>query len=131
MSNPEGPAASGGLLASARAFAHTLIALSKTRLEIFLNEIEEERLHIARQIILAVLAGFCLLVGALLAVTFLVVLFWDTHRLLTLGLLALAFIGGGAGLVMLFSARAGAKPRLFSASLGELAKDLDRLSDRP
>jgi uncharacterized membrane protein YqjE len=131
MSIAEGPAAGGGLLGSVRALARTLLALSKTRLEIFLNEIEEERLRIARQIVLVVLAGFCLTVGALLAVTFVVVLFWDTHRLLSLGLLAIAFLGGGAGLVMLFAARARAKPKLFSDSLGELTRDLEQLSDKP
>jgi uncharacterized membrane protein YqjE len=131
MDNTEAPPKGGGLLGSARALAHTLIALSKTRLEIFLNELEEERLRIASQIVLVVLAGFCLVVGSLLAVSFVVVLFWDTHRLLTLGLLALAFIGSGIGLVMLFSARAAAKPKLFSVSLGELAKDLDQLSHKP
>ncbi len=130
MSNTEGPATGGGLLGSARALAHTLIALSKTRLEIFLNEIEEERLRIANQIVLVVLAGFCLIVGALLTVTFVVVLLWDSHRLLTLGLFALGFVGAGAGLVALFMARATAKPKLFSASLGELAKDLDQLSEK-
>lgn len=131
MSNTEGAATGGGLLGSARALARTLIALSKTRLALFLNEIEEERLRIANQIVLIVVAGFCLVVGALLSVTFIVVLFWETHRLLSLGILALAFLGTGIGLVTLFGARAKAKPKLFSASLGELAKDMDQLSDKP
>ena len=131
MSNKEGAAAGGGLLQSARTLTRTLIALSKTRLEIFLNEIEEERLRIANQIMLIVMAGFCLVVGALLAVTFIVVLFWDTHRLITLGVLALAFLGAGAVLMLLFSARAKAKPKLFSTSLGELGKDAEQLSDKP
>ena len=131
MSNKEGAAAGGGLLRSARTLTRTLIALSKTRLEIFLNEIEEERLRIANQIMLIVMAGFCLVLGALLAVTFIVVLFWDTHRLITLGVLALAFLGTGAVLMLLFSARAKAKSKLFSSSLGELGKDVEQLSDKP
>ncbi len=131
MSNKEGAAAGGGLLRSARTLTRTLIALSKTRLEIFLNEIEEERLRIANQIMLIVTAGFCLVVGALLAVTFIVVLFWDTNRLITLCVLALAFLGAGAVLMLLFSARAKTKPKLFSSSLGELGKDVDQLTDKP
>ena len=130
-SEAEGAATGGGLLGSVRALARTLIALSKTRLDIFLNEVEEERLRIARQLVLVMVACFCLIVGALLAVTLIVVLFWDTHRLLTLGLLALAFVGAGVSLVALFSARARSKPKLFSASLGELAKDAEQLSGKP
>ncbi len=130
MSNTEGAATGGGLLGSARALGRTLIALSRTRLELVLNELEEERLRIAKQIMLIVAAGFCLVVGALLSVTFIVVLFWETHRLLSLGLLALGFFGSGIGLMALFNARAKSKPKLFSASLGELAKDMDRLSER-
>jgi hypothetical protein len=34
-------------------------------------------------------------------------------------------------MVMLFLSRARSKPKLFSASLGELTKDLDHLSDQP
>ena len=33
--------------------------------------------------------------------------------------------------MLLFSARAKAKPKLFSSSLGELGKDVEQLSDKP
>ena len=131
MRKTEDAADSGGLLDSVRALARTLIALSKTRLEIVFTEIEEERLRIANQIVLVVVAGFFLVVGALLGVSFIVVLLWDTHRLLTLGLMALASLGAGIGMLMLFNARARSKPKLFQASLGELSRDLERLSDKP
>ena len=126
----EGAANAGSLLGSVRALARTLIALSKTRAEIFLTEIEEERLRIANQAVLVVIAGFFLVIGALLAVTFIVVLFWDTHRLLTLGIMAAASLGAGVGLMLLFNARARSRRQLFTASLGELGKDIEKLSEK-
>lgn len=133
MSNTEtGSAATGGsLLGSARALLRTLIALSKTRLDIFVTELEEERLRITQQAILVMVSGFCLMVGVLLLVAFVMILLWETHRLLTLGLLVLFFLGTGASLVLVFNTRARSKPKVFSASLGELAKDLDHLSGKP
>jgi len=133
MSNPEaeGTATGGGLLGSARALTRTLIAVAKTRLDIFVTEVEEERLRITRQAILMVAGGFCLMVGTLLLVAYIVALFWDTHRLLTLGLLALVFFGAGTSLFLVVNARARSKPKVFSASLGELEKDLDQLSGKP
>ena len=133
MSNPEaeGTATGGGLLGSARALTRTLIAVAKTRLDIFVTEVEEERLRITRQAILMVAGGFCLMVGTLLVVAYIVVLFWETHRLLPLGLLALVFFGAGTSLLLVVNARARSKPKVFSASLGELEKDLDQLSGKP
>lgn len=132
MSKPEaeGAAASDGLLGSARALTRTLIAVAKTRFEIFVTEVEEERLHITGQAVLIVISGFCLTVGVLLLVAFVVVLLWDTHRLLTLGLLALLFFGAGTSLALVVNARARSKPKAFSASFGELEKDLEQLSDK-
>jgi uncharacterized membrane protein YqjE len=133
MSNPEteSTATGGGLLGSVRALLCTLIALSKTRLEIFVTELEEERLRITQQAILIMVGCFCSMVGVLLLLAFVVVLLWDTHRLLTLGLLTLAFLGAGASLFLVVNTRARSKPKAFSASLGELTKDLDQLSGKP
>ena len=84
-----------GLLASLRQLTSTLIEILYTRLELFAAEIDEERVRIARALWLVAVGVFCLSLGTLLAVLFLVVLFWDTHRLAVLGGLAAGFLLAG------------------------------------
>jgi uncharacterized membrane protein YqjE len=117
----------GGILDSVRQLGATFVGLLHTRIEIVANEIEEERVRLRQGLLLAIVAGFSLAVAALLAVMFLVVLFWDTHRLVAMGVLFLVFFGVGAGCVLTLVRHARSRPRLFATTLGELAKDGERL----
>ena len=80
MSDP----AVGGLFAALKNIAATLLAGSKTRLELLGNEIEEEKQRALYLFVMAQAMLFCCGVGVLLAVAFLTALFWD-NRLLVLG----------------------------------------------
>lgn len=122
---------SGGILESARQLAATAIGLVHTRIEIIATELEEERVRLGRLLLLAVVAGFALAVAALLAVVFLVVVFWDTHRLVAIGVLFLVFIAVGMGCVWRLVHDARSRPKLFATTLGELAKDGERLHKAP
>lgn len=126
MTDPE-HRPTGGILDSVRQFSATFVGLLHTRIEIVATEIEEERVRLRHSLLLAIIAGFSLAVAALLAVMFLVVLFWDTHRLVAMGVLFLVFFGIGAGCVMTLVRAARSRPRLFSTTLAELAKDGERL----
>ena len=86
---------SEGLLDSLRNLARTFIAIVQTRIEIFASEIDEERARLARIAVLAAVAALCIALAVVLLVFFLVVLFWDTNRLLAIGVLAGAFAAGG------------------------------------
>lgn len=111
--------------------AGTLLAIFQTRLELLSNEIEEERLRVGQMLLYGSVALFLFGLSIMLLTVFIVVLFWDSHRLLVLGgLSALFFI---AGLLVLNTLRRVAceKSKLFSASLAELANDRDRLTPRP
>lgn len=118
---------SGGLLHSLRRFGSTTLEIVHTRIELFATELDEERARIARALWLAAAGCFCLALGVLLVVLFLVVLFWDSHRLLVLGLLALGFLGAGAAAMLAFRARLSQRPRLFAQTLEELQRDRERL----
>lgn len=118
---------SGGILHSARQLGATVIGLLHTRIEIVATEFEEERVRLRQGLLLAIVAGFCLAVAALLAVMFLVVLFWDTHRLIAIGVLFLVFVGVGFVCMLSLVRNARSRPRLFAATLSELAKDRERL----
>jgi uncharacterized membrane protein YqjE len=117
----------GGLLSSLRCLTSTLIEVLYTRVELFAVELDEERRRITRALWLAAMGAFCLGLGILLAVLFLVVLFWDTHRLLVLGILAFGFLAAGIAALLTFRARLADRTRLFSQTLEELRRDRDRL----
>lgn len=112
-----------GLLESLRNLAKTFVSLVQTRIEIFANEFDEERTRLARIVVLAVVAAFCLGLALVLLVLLIVVVFWDTNRLLAIGVIAGLFaLGALAALVELRSA-VRQRPKFLSATLAELHKD--------
>lgn len=123
MAQREGAAARGGLLHSIKHLGHTLLGAAHTRLEIFATEIEEERLRLEQLLLIALGAGFCLGMAMVLCVTFVLIYFWDTHRLLTVGLLAMVFLAIAAALGWILRARVKSRPKPFVITRGELAKD--------
>jgi len=124
------PEASSSLMGSVRQMLSTLTSIAATRLELLANELQEERLHLTQMLIFASCALFCFGIGILLLTAFIVVLFWDDHRLAALGMLSILFFVLGALMAMLLRSKAQAKSRLFSASLAELAKDAELTKDR-
>ncbi|OGS87959.1 MAG: hypothetical protein A2061_03150 [Gallionellales bacterium GWA2_59_43] len=124
------PEASSSLMGSVRQMLSTLTSIAATRLELLANELQEERLHLTQMLIFASCALFCFGIGILLLTAFIVVLFWDDHRLAALGMLSVLFFVLGALMAMLLRSKAQAKSRLFSASLAELAKDAELTKDR-
>jgi uncharacterized membrane protein YqjE len=117
-----------GLLASLKTLTSTLVDVIQTRLELLSTDVAEERARLTTILISAMVALFCIGVGVVLLATFVVVLFWESHRLLTLGLLTAIFLGSGVGLWIVAMHKLRNKPRLFDASISELAKDREHLS---
>jgi uncharacterized membrane protein YqjE len=118
---------SEGLLESLRNLARTLLAIVQTRIEIFASEIDEERTRLARIALLAAAAAFCLGLAVILLVFFLVVLFWDSDRLLAIGVLAGVFAIGGIAACLGLRAAISKRPKFLSATLAELRKDRTKL----
>lgn len=117
-----------GLMGSIRQLLSTVTSIASTRLELLANELQEERLRITQMLLFALFALFCFGIGILLLTAFIVVLFWDDHRLAALGTLSALFLALGALMAMLLRSKAQAKSRLFSSSLAELTEDRKRLS---
>jgi uncharacterized membrane protein YqjE len=122
------PGESRGLIESLKALAATLVAIAHTRLDLLASDLEEERVHLFSLLVLALVGLFFLGVGVVLAAMLLVAAFWDTHRLLVLGLLAGTFLAAGIAAWALAMRKARAKPKLFAASMSELLKDRQRLT---
>jgi uncharacterized membrane protein YqjE len=117
------PGAARGLFDSLGNLAGTLVDVAQTRLSLLSIDLEEGHQQLLSLIITVVVALMGLAVGAVLTTIALVYAFWDTHRLLVLGILATVYLTAGAASLILALRRARARPRLFAASLAELAKD--------
>ena len=119
--------AGSGLMGSVRRLTSTLTTLVSTRLELLANELQEERLRLTQMLLFTLMALFCFGMFLLLLTVFIVVLFWDDHRLAVLGVLSVIFFASGSLAVVLLRGKAQEKSKLFSASLAELAKDREQL----
>lgn len=117
-----------GLLAVLRRLATTVVDLLRTRLELLVTELEEERARIVHFLVLAVSAGFFLALGIVSLTFFVILLSWDSHPILIAGLLTAAYLV--AGVILAVKARniINVRTRLFSASLDELRKDRDEVA---
>jgi uncharacterized membrane protein YqjE len=127
MESPAQEHSPGGLLHSLRTLLATLTATARTRGELLQVELEEERLRIAGIAVFAVAAAFFLALAVVVLTFFLMLLFWDSNRLLAAGLIALAYLVIGLICASVARQRARVKSKLFAASLAELAKDSERL----
>jgi uncharacterized membrane protein YqjE len=123
-----GSARAGGLLNSLKQLLVTLVAIVQTRLELFANEVQAEGQRLAQMLLLGVAAVFFLACGVLLLTFLVIAMYWDTNRLLAIGVSAVLYLAVGAAFALAARGRAAAGTRLFEASLGELKKDNDRLS---
>lgn len=122
---------SSGLLSSLQRLTATLLEILQTRVQIAATEFEEERLRIRELVVFGILALFFVSIGLTLATLFVIMLYWDTHRLTVLAGIALLYLGlGGLASIVLYR-RLKSRPRLFATTLSELAKDRDRLTSPP
>jgi len=111
------------IMAAVRRIGADVLDLARTRLELAAVELQEgaQRLlgYLAWGLAAAVLALFALA----LVVLFVLVLFWDTHRLAAVGGMAVLFILGTLFAVMKLRAGLAARPPMLPATLAELRKD--------
>jgi len=116
-----------GLIGSIARLGRTALALLRTRLEILATEIEEERIRFSQLALAVATIAFCIQMAVLLFVVLMVVLLWESHRLLTVGVFSAGFLLAGIGLALWLRHRLKTRPRMFASTLGELGKDEDRL----
>jgi uncharacterized membrane protein YqjE len=128
MTTPDAPPS--GLLNSLRAFCQTGVALAQDRLELIIVEFSEERERTRQRLTLTVVAIVFLSMGMLLLAAFVVLLFWDLHRLLAAsGMTLLYLVIGAAALARIRSVNRDAAPP-FAATLREFQRDLNLMRDR-
>lgn len=127
MTDRDSSAGSDGLWRALKALLAALSAALHTRLDLFATELEEERERLKRTLVLTLLLFFGLGFGFILLTVFLVALFWERGWLAALGALAAVYLTVGIVAAFKLRSRILTRPGLFPATLGELAKDRDRL----
>ena len=127
MSEPGNSGSGGGLFASLRQLLATGLEMAQVRLDLFLNEVEQEKLRVFDALLWAGLALMLLGVGVILLCGFVVVLLWDRYRLVTLGVLTLLFLGAGVLLIRAARNRLRSPAGVFGATVDELRQDLAEL----
>ena len=119
-----------GLYESLKSLLATLLAIVHTRAELLANELEEERVRVEQRVALF-LAGYLFLgLGLFFLTAWVAAALWDSHRLAVLGAAALLYLGLAAAAAWRLRVHIREKPRLFAASLAELAKDRREAASR-
>jgi uncharacterized membrane protein YqjE len=117
-----------GLFESLRALLATVSELLHTRLELVGTEVEEQFARLASLLIWSIVALFLAFTAIVLVAVAIIVAFWESHRVLVaVGLAGLFAVLAGSALSVLL-AQVRARPRLFQATLDELAKDRQHLN---
>ena len=109
----------------------TLVAMARTRLELAAVEVQEEAQRVLGYVAWALLAAFLGAGALMLAALFVIVLFWDTHRLLAVGGMTLLFALGSV--LAFFKVRGDLTNRgpIMAATLAELRKDAQAVKGEP
>ena len=118
----ETPQSEGGLLSGVTRVFQTLRDTAENRLELFLTELKEERIRLFDALLLLAVAATCALMTLVTLTLAVVVIFWDTHRLLALALVAVVYAVGATAAFLKLRSRL-QRWKSISATLGEIKKD--------
>ncbi len=116
-----------GLFESLRQLTLTALELASVRLELLVADLEIEKRHLADVLLRMLLGALLLGLGLILLVGFVLLLLWDQHRLVTLGVLAAATLSGGVWLLLAARRQLHAGAPVFATSRDELRRDREAL----
>ena len=115
------------MLGPVRELARTLLSFALTRTRLAATELEEQALRLVENLIWLTVALFFLGVALVFVAILVVLLFWDSNRVLAAGLLAGLFVAIGTGAALFARLRLRERPKLLAATLAELERDRDTL----
>ena len=112
---------------SLQALVASLLALVRTRVELAVVEFREERERRKQMVLLGIVAGVFFALAALLFALFIVVLFWESHRIAAAAGVTVVYLAIAVGALASLRTRIRELPPPFEASLAELARDVEAL----
>jgi len=128
MSESDSGTRSVGLLQSLRRMLSTLIEIVQTRAALLMTELEEQRLHARQLVILLFLMLFFFGLAVIFGTLAVVMAYWDSNPVAVLGGFSALYLTLAIIIGLVWRARAKARPRLLSATLAELARDREELT---
>ena len=128
MSGSDSGTRTVGLLNSLRRVMSTLIEIVHTRLELVVTELEEQKLRAVQLATLFFLALFFFSLAVIFGTLAVVMAYWDRNPVVVLGGFAALYLALAIIIGLIWRARAKARPRLLSATLAELARDREELT---
>ena len=87
----ETPSNQGGIFSSVARLLQTLRNALENRFELFLVELKEERIRVLDALFLLAIGLVCAAMTLVMLTLVVVVIFWDTHRMLVLTLATVAY----------------------------------------
>jgi uncharacterized membrane protein YqjE len=116
------------LLSSIKGLVSTGASIAQTRLELISVDVQIARTKFISLLVMIVSALFFLFFGLVMLALFIVIYSWESDRMMALGLLTSAFLLIGLVLAAMIMQSLRTMPKLFEASIAELAKDREALS---
>ena len=108
-------------------FAAVLVEAVDLRLDLVLLEFQEEKRRLLGSLFLAMVIAFLAFLGFLCLNLLLVMLFWETHRVLVVVLMCVFYLGSALSIFIWLRSRMRSESEPFSATRGEIHKDLSFL----
>lgn len=115
-----------GLFSALKNLVATLLAIGKTRAELLVTELEEEKFRLMSLWAKAIGAAFLFALGVVMLVCCIALAFWE-QRVIVFGIFAALFVGGGLVLASSLKRQASQPSKMFKASLSELEADMAQL----
>jgi uncharacterized membrane protein YqjE len=119
------------LLRSLARLVATFIEIGETRLSLLATELQEEVYRAAGFLLYAVAAIFLATIGLVMAAFALVIVFWDTHRLLVSLLVSGGFVAASLVAVVILMIRLRSRPHILEHTLAEMRHDRQALTAEP
>lgn len=113
-----------------RSLLDQILKIAQTRLELLAVEIQQEKLALSKQLLLASLTAICALLAGLTLVVWIALAFPPETRLIVLGVLFVALVLGSIGCWYALKRHARRDP-LFSRVIHQLHLDRASLSQEP
>jgi uncharacterized membrane protein YqjE len=116
------------LLSSLKNLVSTGASIAQTRLELISTDVQIARSRFLSLLVLLIFTLFFLFFGLVMLALLIVIYSWETDRILALGLLSSSFLVIGTILALVVLRSLKTMPRLFEATISELAKDRQELA---
>ena len=118
------------LLSSLKNLVFTGASIAQTRLELISTDVQIARTQFINLLIMVIFTLFFLFFGLVMLALLIVVYSWESDRMLALSLLTSGFLAVGCILALLVLRSLKTMPKLFAATIAELAQDCQELAKR-